>query len=48
MKDLANMPEMKFMKELGFDISDISKNVSTDKLVEGYVEELKDLFLLPW
>ena len=44
MKDLANMPEMKFMKELGFDISDISKNVSTDELVEGYVEELKDLF----
>lgn len=45
MKDLAAQPEMKALKEMGLDIADIVKKVDMNEVAEGYVEELKDLFI---
>ena len=45
MKEIKDIPELKALKTMGFDINDIAKEVDTDDLVEGYVEELKMLFI---
>lgn len=45
MKELFALPEMKPLKELGFDPRDLTKDIDTDQLVDGYLEELKLLFL---
>lgn len=45
MKELQDVPELKALKTMGLDINDIAKEVDTDDLVEGYVEELKMLFI---
>lgn len=46
MKALAATPEMKALKkEVGFDITRLSKGVDIDEIVDGYAEELKLLFL---
>lgn len=43
-KELSQLPELKSLKEYGFDIKDITKKVDTDKLIDGYLEELNMLF----
>lgn len=46
MKALAATPEMKALKkEVGFDITNLTKGVDIDEIVDGYAEELKLLFL---
>lgn len=46
MQELFELEWMKELKEMGLDMKKlIDKNVDTDELVEGYVEELKLLFL---
>lgn len=45
MNEIKDVPELKALKDMGFDINDIAKEVDTDDLVEGYVEELKMLFI---
>ena len=45
MKEIKDMPELKALKTMGFDINDLAKEVDTDDLVEGYAEELKLLFI---
>ena len=46
MKALAATPEMKALKkEVGIDVTDFTKGVDVDEIVDGYVEELKLLFL---
>lgn len=46
MKALAATPEMKALKkEVGIDVTDFTKGVDIDEIVDGYVEELKLLFL---
>lgn len=44
-KDFSQLPEIRGLKEMGLDIEDYAKNVDTDKLVDGYLEELNMLFL---
>ena len=36
---------MQELKKMGFDVKQYSKNVDTDKLVDGYLEELNMLFM---
>lgn len=38
-------PEIQGLKKMGFDIKDYAKNVDTDKLVDGYLEELNMVFM---
>lgn len=46
MKALAATPEMKALKkEVGIDITSFTKGVDIDEIVDGYIEELKLLFL---
>lgn len=43
--DFSKLPEIQGLKEMGLDIKDYAKQVDTDKLVDGYLEELKMLFM---
>ena len=43
--DFSKLPEIQGLKEMGFDVKDYAKNVDTDKLVDGYLAELKMLFM---
>lgn len=45
LNEFSKFPEIQGLKEMGFDIKDYAKNVDTDKLVEGYLEELNMLFM---
>ncbi len=45
MKELLQLPEIAGLKDSGFDLAKIIKEVDSDKLVDGYLEELKLLFL---
>lgn len=45
MDELAALPEIAAMKEYNIDIKALTKDVDTDRLVDGYLEELKLLFL---
>lgn len=46
MKELVELEDIKGLKEMGLDLKElIDKNVDTNELVEGYVEELKLLLL---
>lgn len=45
MKEFLEMPEVKGLKDMGLDLKDYVKGVDTDQLVDGYLEELKLLFL---
>ena len=45
MKELKAVPEVKALKKMGFNLNGIARAVDTDDLVEGYVEELKLMFL---
>lgn len=45
LNDFSKLPEIQELKGMGFDIKDYAKNVDTDKLVDGYLEELNMLFL---
>lgn len=45
LNDFSKLPEIQELKEMGFDIKDYAKNVDTDKLVDGYLEELNMLFM---
>lgn len=42
--ELSKMPEVQGLKDMGFDIKNYAKNIDTDKLVDGYLEELNMLF----
>lgn len=44
-KTMSQFPEIKGLKEMGLDIKDYTKNVDTDRLVDGYLEELNLLFM---
>lgn len=44
-KEFSQLPEIQGLKEWGFDIKDYTKKVDTDKLVDGYLEELNMLFM---
>lgn len=43
--EFSKLPEMQELKKMGFDVKQYSKNVDTDKLVDGYLEELNMLFM---
>lgn len=45
MKEITETPEIKALKGYGIDLAKIARNVDTDELVEGYIEELKLLFM---
>ena len=45
LNDLYELPEIKEMKKVGFDIKDYAKKIDTDKLIDGYLEEITLLFL---
>lgn len=45
MKELMAMPEMQSLKEMGIGVKDFTKDVDTEQLVDGYLEELKLLFI---
>lgn len=45
LNEFSKFPEIQELKKMGFDIKDYAKNVDTDKLVDGYLEELNMLFL---
>lgn len=45
LKEFSKLPEMQELKEMGLDIKDFAKDVDTDELVDGYLEELKMLFM---
>lgn len=45
MNEFAKIPEIQGLKEMGFDVKKYTKNVDTDKLVDGYLEELNMLFM---
>lgn len=44
-KEFSRLPEIESLKDWGFDIKYYAKNVDTDKLVDGYLEELNMLFM---
>lgn len=44
-KELAALPEMQILKQVGFDVKDYTKDINADELVDGYLQELKLLFL---
>ena len=43
--DFSKLPEIQGLKEMGLDIKDYTKGVDTDELVDGYLAELKMLFM---
>lgn len=43
--ELMKQSEIKALKEMGMDMKSMLKNVPTEQLVEGYIEELKLLFM---
>lgn len=43
--DFSKLPEIQGLKEMGLDIKDYARNADTDKLVDGYLAELKMLFM---
>jgi hypothetical protein len=45
LNEFSKLPEIQGLKEMGFDIKDYVRNVDTDKLVDGYLEELNMLFM---
>lgn len=45
LNEFSKFPEIQELKKMGFDIKDYAKNVDTDKLVDGYLEELNMLFM---
>lgn len=45
MKEITETPEIKALKENGFDLAEIAKGVDTDALLESYLEELNLLFM---
>lgn len=45
LNEFSKLPEMQELKKMGFDVKKYSKNVDTDKLVDGYLEELNMLFM---
>lgn len=45
LNEFSKLPEIQELKKMGFDIKDYAKNVDTDKLVDGYLEELNLLFM---
>lgn len=45
LNEFSKFPEIRELKKMGFDIKDYANNVDTDKLVDGYLEELNMLFL---
>lgn len=45
LNEFSKIPEIQELKEMGFNIRDYAKNVDTDKLVDGYLEELNMLFM---
>ncbi len=45
LNEFSKIPEIQGLKEMGFDVKDYAKNVDTDKLVDGYLEELNMLFM---
>ena len=44
-KEMEKQPWFKGLKEMGLDMKDYLKGVDSDMLIEGYVEELKLLFI---
>lgn len=44
-KGFSKIPEIQKLKKIGFDVADYAKNIDTDKLVDGYLEELNLLFM---
>lgn len=45
LNEFSKLPEIQELKKMGFDVKGYSKNVDTDKLVDGYLEELNMLFM---
>lgn len=45
LNEFSKIPEIQELKGMGFDVKKYAKNVDTDKLVEGYLEELNMLFM---
>lgn len=45
LNEYSKIPEIQGLKEMGFNVKDYAKNVDTDKLVDGYLEELNMLFM---
>lgn len=45
LNEFSKIPGIQRLKGMGFDIKDYAKNVDTDKLVDGYLEELNMLFM---
>lgn len=45
LNEFSKLPEIQELKKMGFDVKEYSKNVDTDKLVDGYLEELNMLFM---
>lgn len=45
MNEFSKIPEIQGLKEMGLDVKKYTKNVDTDKLVDGYLEELNMLFM---
>lgn len=45
LNEFSKLPEILELKKMGFDVKEYSKNVNTDKLVDGYLEELNMLFM---
>lgn len=45
MSELASIPEIKEVKKYGIDITKLADKIDSDQLVEGYLEELKLMFL---
>lgn len=45
LNEFSKLPEIQELKKMGFNVKDYAKNVDTDKLVDGYLEELNMLFM---
>lgn len=45
LNEFSKIPEIQELKKMGFDVKEYAKNVDTDKLVDGYLEELNMLFM---
>lgn len=45
MKEIIETPEIKALKENGFDLAKLAKGVDTDELLESYLDELNLLFM---
>ncbi len=44
-KEIERLPWTKELKSMGFNLADYTKNIDSDLLVDGYLEELKLLFM---